>query len=385
MHDPARSMRQHAPLAAFYFWYYAALGAFTPYFARWVLESGHGAWLASISLSLWYATRVLGPPLWSSLCARSAQPVRWLRAGAWITALGFAGLFVVDEAVGLIGTVVVFSFFANAIMPQFEAITLDQLGSRRADYGKVRVWGSVGFLLIAGSYGWLLDVIGRAWFPWTMWPLLLATALSTHWVRGKAPIEHAEPRRVAWSEVLRVPGAAGFLATAMLMQTGFGAFYVFFTVYLEDHGHAGETLGLLWACGVVAEILMLLGMRRVFERFDARAVMAGCLAVTALRWAVVAALPASLGWMLAMQLLHAISFGAFHAACMQRAVELFPGRLAHHGQSLLYGLGSGLGGVVGTLFAGYAWQQFGGRGSFALSALICALALPLAWPRTARH
>lgn len=374
-------MWQHAPLSAFYFWYYAALGAFTPYFARWVLESGHGAWLASVSLSLWYATRVFAPPLWSSLCARSAQPILWLRIGAWITALSFAALFAVDQTLGLIGTVVVFSFFANAILPQFEAITLERLGARRADYGKVRVWGSVGFLIVAGSYGWLLDAIGRAWFPWTMWPLLLATALSTHWVEGSAQEHHDTPRKVAWSEVLRVPGAAGFLATAMLMQTGFGAFYVFFTVYLEGHGHAGETLGVLWACGVVAEILMLLGMRRVFLRFDARAVMSACLAVTALRWAVVAALPASLGWMLAMQLLHAISFGAFHAACMQRAVELFPGRLAHHGQSLLYGLGSGLGGVVGTLFAGLTWQYLGGRGSFAVSALICALALGLAWPR----
>ena len=54
-------MRQHAPLSAFYFGYYAALGAFTPYFARWIVESGHGAWLASVCLSLWYATRIVAP------------------------------------------------------------------------------------------------------------------------------------------------------------------------------------------------------------------------------------------------------------------------------------------------------------------------------------
>src|SRR5690606_26256626 len=97
-----------------------------------------------------------------------------------------------------------------------------------------------------------------------------------------------------------------------------------------------------------------------------------------------AAQPQSLAWMLGMQLLHALSFGAFHAACMQRAVELFPGRLAHHGQSLLYGLGSGVGGVVGTLLAGVTWEYFGGRGSFAVSAVICVLALVVVWPLRAR-
>ena len=374
-------MRQHAPLSAFYFGYYAALGAFTPYFARWIVESGHGAWLASVCLSLWYATRIVAPPLWSSLCARSRHPLHWLRGGAWLAAAGFGGLFLVHDSVGVLGRIVVFSFFANAILPQFEAITLERLGPRRAEYGKIRVWGSVGFLVVAGSYGWLLDSIGRAWFPWTMWPLLLATAAIAHTVNAPPPEPHAAPRSASWGEILRVPGAVGFFATVMLMQTGFGAFYVFYTVHLEAHGHSGSTVGLLWAIGVVAEIAMLLGMRRVFERFDARAVMSACLAVTALRWAVVAALPQSLPWMLAMQLLHALSFGAFHAACMQRAVTLFPGRLAHHGQSLLYGLGSGVGGVVGTLLAGVVWEHVGGRASFAVSALVCVLALALVWPR----
>src|SRR5690606_38215035 len=139
-----------------------------------------------------------------------------------------------------------------------------------------------------------LDTIGRDWFPWTVWPLLLATAATAHAVRAAPPDPHDVARSGSWAEGLRAPGAAGVLVTVMLMQTGFGAFNVFYTVHLESHGHSGSTLGLLWGLGVVAEIVMLLGMRRVFERFDAGGVLASCLAVTALRWAIVAAQPQSL-------------------------------------------------------------------------------------------
>lgn len=368
-------------LSSFYFWYYAAVGALSPYFGRWVVESGHGALAASAVMAIWYGTRVIAPPLWSLGCARSPQPLRWLQAGAWAAALGFAGFLVFDALIAVLLVMAVFSFFANAIMPQFEALALQRLDADRERYARVRVWGSIGFLLIAGGYGPLLDVVGGAMLPALMLPLLLLVAVSTQLIHGAAPAaipEDAGPSLKLGVVVAR-PEVRRFLLIAFLAQLGFGPFYVFYTLHLGQHGVGGQGIGLLWAAGVIAEIAMFMAMSRVFGAWSAQAVIVLCVGVTVLRWIAVALLPGLFPLMLAAQLLHALSFGAFHAASMQRISQFFPGRLAQHGQSLLYGFSSGLGGVLGAFVAGLLWEAGGGRAAFLGGALASAGALWLAW------
>jgi PPP family 3-phenylpropionic acid transporter len=364
-------------LSSFYFWYYAAVGALSPYFGRWVVESGHGALAASTVMALWYATRVLAPPLWSFGCARTREPLYWLRAGAWASAAAFAGFLVFESLPGVLLTMAVFSFFANAIMPQFEALALERLDQQRERYARVRVWGSVGFVLVASGYGPLLDQLGGQWLPALMLPLLLLVGVSTQLIAGRAPatLEASSGPALRLGEVLARAEVRRFLLVAFLMQLSFGPFYVFYTLHLGQFGHDGRAIGLLWGAGVVAEIGMFLAMSRVFGSCSAQAVLALCVAATALRWGLVATLPGSWEVMLLAQLVHALSFGAFHAASMQRIGQFFPGRLAQHGQSLLYGFSSGLGGVLGALLAGLAFDWRGGLAAFGLSAGVCLLAL----------
>ena len=370
-------------LSSFYFWYYAAVGALSPYFGRWVVESGHGALAASMVMALWYATRVLAPPLWSWGCGRAAEPLHWLRAGAWASAAGFSGFLLFDSLTGLLLTMAVFSFFANAIMPQFEALALARLDNQRERYARVRVWGSVGFVLVASGYGPVLDWLGGDWLPALMLPLLLLVGLSTHLLSGRAPVvlQADTGPSLQLREVLARAEVRRFLLVAFLMQLSFGPFYVFYTLHLGQHGHAGQAIGLLWGAGVLAEIGMFLAMSRLFGSWSAQSVIALCVGVTALRWLIVASFPGSFMLMLLAQLIHALSFGAFHAATMQRIGQFFPGRLAQHGQSLLYGFSSGLGGVLGALLAGIAFDWRGGLSAFAISAAVCVVALVLALRR----
>lgn len=370
-------MDSHQRLSNVYFWYYAALGAFTPYFARWVKDAGHGALAASATLALWYATRIAAPPLWTALCERSPQPLRWLQGGAAASLVGFSGFLLFDSLVGVLLTMAVFSFFANAIMPQFEALTLDRLGAERAAYGRIRVWGSVGFLLVAGSFGALLERVGESTLPWLMLPLLGGLVAGTLLIPPAAPVQH-EPSALRLRDVLARGEVRRFLLIALLMQIGFGPFYVFYTIHLSEAGQAGSAIGVLWAAGVIAEIGMFVLMARVLRRRSAAAVIALCLLVTAARWTVVALWPQSFSLMLLAQLLHALSFGAFHAACMQRIAEFFPGRLGLQGQSLLYSLSSGLGGVIGALAAGAAFEHGGGALCFALGVIACSVAAAVA-------
>ena len=143
-------------------------------------------------------------------------------------------------------------------MPQFEAMTLTALGQRPHDYGRIRVWGSIGFLLVAASYGWLLDRLGDVAFPW-----LVPAAVRAHG-RGAWPHRNERPTRAhrhacadaghLWNR----PGVRRFLLVALLMQMGFGAFYVFYTLHLQAQGHDGLQSASCGATGVLIEIVHVL-------------------------------------------------------------------------------------------------------------------------------
>jgi PPP family 3-phenylpropionic acid transporter len=359
--------------SAFYLCYYAALGAYTPYIGRWVDSLGHGGWVVGAMLGLWYASRIVAPPAWSLASHGSARQGAWFVAGCALTALCFCGFFVARQAWALLAVMAAFGLFYNAVMPQFESMTLAALGAQTQRYGRIRVWGSIGFLVVASTYGALLDRLGNAAFVWLTLPLLLATVAAA-WPHRHDPPAPAEPApRLDWSLFAR-PGVGRFLAVALLMQLGFGPFYVFYTLHLQAHGHSGLAVGVLWGIGVLIEIALFWQAPKVIARIGVMRLIAWCIGLTALRWAATALLAGSFAAMAAVQLLHALSFAMFHACCMQRIGALFPGALGRHGQSLLYGFSSGIGGVLGALMASALWELGGGEVAFLGGAAATAVA-----------
>jgi PPP family 3-phenylpropionic acid transporter len=371
----------------FYFCYYAALGAFTPYMTPWVESLGHGSLVVGAVWGLWYATRIVGPPTWTALTHRSRRQGTWFVAGAVATLAVWACFLGAHGAVALLLVMASWGLLYNALMPQFEAMTLAALGSDRQRYGRIRVWGSIGFLVIASTYGSLLDRFGTGAFIWLSLPLMAATALAAWPHRTDPPAsEGPSPRFDAalWAR----PGVRSFLAVALLMQLGFGPFYVYYTKHMTMHGHDGLAVGVLWGIGVAVEIALFWQAPRVIARVGAQRLIAACVALTVLRWAATAAFAASFPIMAAMQALHALSFAMFHACCMYRMAELFPGAMGKHGQSLLYGFSSGVGGVLGAGLAAGLWELGGGEAAFAGGAVATAVALAVhlqAMARAARR
>ncbi len=357
----------------FYFCYYAALGAYTPYVGRWVVSLGHGGYVVGGMLGLWYGTRIIGPPLWSVLTQKSAKPGHWFVSGAALTLLCFAGFTLTHGALALFAVMTLFGLFYNAVMPQFEAMTLSALGPRSAEYGRIRLWGSVGFLVVASSYGWLLDRLGDASFPWITLPLFVAMLIAAWPHRQDTPIEHASASHDA-GHLWKRPGVRRFLLVALLMQVGFGAFYVFYTLHLQAHGHSGLAIGALWGLGVLIEIAMFWQAPKLILRFGAPRLLSFCLAVSVWRWTITALFADSLAIMAGAQLLHAFGFAVFHACCMRQMSEFFPGKRAASGQSLLYGFSSGVGGVLGAGLASLMWDIGGGQVAFLASAIAVAIA-----------
>lgn len=366
-------------LASFYFAYYAALGAFTPYWSLYLQSQGMGIAAISVLMSLWYATRILAPSTWTMLAARSPRPIRWLQLGCVLTVLSFAGFLLPWKFAGLFAVMCAFCFFYNAVMPQFESITQSHLHGRTDGYGLVRVWGSIGFIVVVAGYGVLIDRFGVAQLPWLMLPLFVALLVSAFGNRyAKPPAVTAHGSDAGFRERLRRPETIAFFVAAFLIQVSFGPYYTFFSIYLGEHGYSPSVQGLLWSIGVLVEIGLLFLSRRIFRRWGARRLLVFSLGITVVRWWVTAGWPDSLALMVLAQTTHAFSFAAFFAAAMLLLAEYFPGRHNGHGQGVFYGLSSGVGGVIGALLAGQLWR-FGGQTAFAFSGFVALAACWVAW------
>ncbi|WP_083537862.1 MFS transporter [Pseudoxanthomonas mexicana] len=359
---PAMAPYPAARLSSFYFFYYAALGAFTPYWSLYLESRGLGVAAISVLMSLWYATRIVSPSLWTTLAARSVHPIRWLHAGCAL-AVGCFALFLLPlEHAGLFAVMLGFCFAYNAVMPQFESITMSHLGARSDRYGLIRVWGSIGFIVVVASFGWLIDErrLGVGALPWLMLPVLagvLGSALLNRYAHD--PSLPAHDADGGFRARLRQPQVIAFFVAAFLTQISFGPFYTFFSIYLSEHGYPTATQGVLWTVGVLAEIGVFFLSSRIFRRWDASRVLLLALLSASVRWLVTALFPDNAPVMVLAQLTHALNFGAFFAAAMQLLVRFFPGRMNGHGQGVFYGLSSGVGGVCGALLAGQLWRISG--------------------------
>lgn len=350
-------------LSFFYFVYLAGLGAYSPYFGLYLDALGFSGAAIGVVMSLWYGTRVVAPGIWSHATAGSARPIAWLRGGTLATLLMLAGFLLPLEPWAVFALLAGFAFFYNATMPQFEAITLSHLRGRASRYARIRIWGSIGFVLAVAALGVLFDHVDVRWLPAIMLPMFVALVVAA-WLNDYGPDEAARPERESMAASLARPGVLAFVLCAFLMQAAHGAFYVYFSLFLEQHGYGKSAIGGFWALGVLAEIAMFWFAGRLLMRRGTGPAMRACLVVAALRFAAIGWFP-ELAWVVALsQVAHALGFGLFHAALVQRVTELFPPRLVGQGQGLLYGLGSGLGGVAGALLAGLAWQLGGGEAAF---------------------
>jgi PPP family 3-phenylpropionic acid transporter len=361
-------------LAGFYFAYYAALGAFSPYWGLFLKARGQDVASIGFLMGLWYATRIVAPSTWSWLAARSRQPIAWLRGGCAL-ALASLALFLLPLGfAGLCAAMIVFCFAWNAVMPQFEALTLSHLGPRTEQYGRIRVWGSIGFVAVVTSYGFVFDHVDVSRLPWLMLPLFAALLASSFANRYGVLPTIAHDADDGFRARLRRPQVWVLFAVALLAQVSFGPYYAFFSIYLEQHGYRPSALGAYWTIGVLTEIAMFFASARVFSRFDPRTVVVVALASAALRWVATALAPENLLVMAFAQATHALNFAALFAGCIHFIALHFPGRMNGHAQGFYYGFCSGVGGVLGTWIAGALWHVDQGRTAFLVAAAIAAVA-----------
>ena len=372
-------------LSSFYFFYFASLGALVPYWGLYLKHLGFGAAEIGQLIAVLMATKIVAPNLWGWIADHTGRSIAIVRVASLAATVTFCGVFLANDFWWLVVVMALFTFFWNAALPQFEALTMNHLGERHQRYSIVRSWGSIGFIVAVVALGPLVeDLYDPSLLPWVVVALFVGIWLSSLTVPERASPHRDHPHTPLW-ELLRSREVVALLAMAFLVQASHGPYYTFYTIYLTDHGYSGAATGWLWALGVIAEIGVFLVMHRLLPRFGARNLLLATLAFTTLRWLLIAWFVDSVALMVTAQLLHAFSFGVFHAVSIHLIHKLFVGRNQGRGQALYSSLSFGAGGAVGSLYAGGVWEGLGPEAAYLGAAAAAALGLVITWLGVRSH
>lgn len=365
-------------LSGFYLFYFAALGALIPYWSLYLKSLGFGVIEIGELVAIIMATKIVAPNIWGWIADHSGRRMRIVRVACLLAAVCFGGVFFAHGYWWLALVMTLFSFFWNAALPQFEATTFHHLGKQIHGYSKIRLWGSIGFIVAVWSLGGLMEGQGVQLLPWILLVLFTAIWINSMLVpeeaAGYLPLEH-EPV----SRILKRPHVVGLLLVCLLMQAGHGPYYTFYSIYMRSYDYSLGLIGGLWALGVIAEVLVFLVMHRLVKHFSLRNMLLASLLLAALRWVMIGLFPQSLGLMLLAQCLHAASFGVYHATAIQLIHSYFKGKHQGKGQALYSSLSFGAGGALGSFYSGYVYDIFGALPMFLIAALISILAFFVAY------
>lgn len=368
-------------LSGFYFCYFALLGGVAPFLSLYFHHLGFSAARIGELVAIPMLMRCIAPVLWGWLGDRSGQRLLIVRLGALLTALTFTGILWRQDYLWLALIMALHSFFWHAVLPQFETITLGHLGDQSARYSRIRLWGSVGFIVTVVVLGLLLDRFSPAIYPQAMLGIMLAIFCCSLLV-PPAPVAATRSALPGdgFLRQLRRPGVLVFFLSAGLMQLSHGPYYTFLTLHLEALGYDRGLIGAMWALGVIAEIILFMVMSTVLARFSLKQLLIGSFILAALRWLLLGALADNLALLALAQLMHAATFGCFHVVAVHFVQRSFAERYQGQGQAL-YATLSGCGGALGALYSGYSWNALGAGWTFALAsvAAVVAALLLLRW------
>jgi PPP family 3-phenylpropionic acid transporter len=365
-------------LAGFYFFYFAYLGAFAPFFSLYLSSLGISAVEIGVLMSLPQLSRILAPHVWGWLADRSASRLRVAKLAGVAGTISFLGAFAGEGFALLFAVLLAMTFFWSAALPLVEATTLSHLGDDTARYGRIRVWGSVGFIAAVVAVGYLLDWLPVKVLLWVI-VALMAGMLAFCWHIPEAAVApHASDDQPIWS-ILKKPEVIALISACALMAAAHGPYYTFYTIHVVEHGYSKSLAGWLWALGVICEIGIFVWMPHLYRAFTLRRILIASFALAVVRFLIIGWAVDSVVLLLLAQTLHAATFGSFHAAAIGYIHKLFRGRHAARGQAIYGSLAYGLGGTVGGLASGYAWSSVGPAATFTLSAACAGAGMLVLW------
>lgn len=342
-------------LSGFYFFYFALVGALSPFLGLYLSDIGLTAYAIGLVNAVLMGTKILAPNLWGWLCDYTGRRLLIIALGSGLATLFFTGLFFWHSLLPILLVTFLYSFFWNAVLSQFDTVTIQYLQNNSHLYSRIRVWGSIGFIISVAVLGMVFDVFSIRYLIPIAWVLLFLITINCLLLR-EPPVQKTVEVSIGCSTILKQPAVIAFFAAALLLQLSFGAYYTFFSLYLENYDYTRTTIGLLWALGVLAEVLVFLVIHRFMPKMGVSYLFFWSLLLTSVRWFLTAFFADIVWVMIAVQCVHALSFGAAHAASIELIRQFFKGKNAGQGNALYSSLTFGVGGAIGAIASGVLWD-----------------------------
>ena len=367
--------------AGFYGAAFLTVGIFTPFWPKWLQAQGLAPEDIGVLLALATVAKVGGSPLFAHLSDRIGARRR-VMIGLSMAALA---TFVFYSAVGTFWLLALGATLTGltfpALLPLGENATLLAARVRGFDYGRVRLWGSITFIIAAWGGGALVERLGIASVPWLVigaMTLLIVACVLLPEVRV-TPSRGAHALRGLLSHRVFVL----FLTTAALIQCSHATYYGFATLHWSAAGISDSTIGLLWAEGVVAEIVLFAFAGPIMRRVGTAPLLGIGAGAGLIRWWATG-LSTDLAVLIVVQALHAATFGATHLAAMNFIQKAVPESISATAQGLYSAIAMGLILAVvmsssGALFAVSPGGAFYAMAAMCVAGMAGALLLKRMW------
>ncbi|MFZ9665957.1 MAG: MFS transporter, partial [Limnohabitans sp.] len=328
-------------------------------------------------------TRTFAPYVWGWLSDHTGDRVRLMRWSAGVALVMSLGLAWHESVAWIVVVLLLMFIHTSSMMPMAEA-AMSHLVSAGGQfdvrlYGRVRLWGSVGFLVTVIVAGAWFEQRGMQDFPALTWLTLLAVNVSVWCLPHRPEVTQGAEDKPSVLPVLLQAHNLSFFASVFFHVLAHFSIYIFFSLYLDSLGYGKLMIGVLWGVSVVVEILAFYTQSRWLHHFSLTGWLLVCSAVMVVRMLMTAWGAESLLLMLVAQCLHALTFAVHHTACTAWLTRHFPERLRGRGQALYSTIGYGLAGVVGAVGGSTLSGHWGLQGVFWASVPVALLGTWFAW------
>lgn len=360
---------------SFFFFYFAYVGLVSPYASLFFLDRGFSVIEIAVLMSMLQITRIIGPFSWGWLSDYLSNRIGILRFCTCLAAIVFLFIFALQSYISFFIWMFVLHTILSSLIPLSESATIHALfkdNSFDKRYGRLRLWGSIGFIVMVLFAGELFQRTSIELYPYVGILVFILLAMTTFGMHEPK----VERRKMVKGELLVIlfnPDVRWFLLSGFFMIFAHAALYVFYSLYLADLGYDKFQIGLFWAIGVLAEVIFFYFQSKVLSKVDPEVILQGTFMIGVIRFILIAFAPITSVLILA-QLMHAGTFAAHHSAANKLLQRWFTGPVQARGQALMATISYGLGGTLGGLCAGWIWELSQPRDVFVMSAFACGLA-----------
>jgi PPP family 3-phenylpropionic acid transporter len=357
----------HLVIGSQYFLYFGVLGIFLPFFNLYCYHLGFSGFRIGILSAVRSVALVLFSLVWGALADRlnARRPIYILCC--FCSALIWMLYLFTTDFWPMLAITIFYGIFFSPIISFLEAFTMDILGKEKKSYGRIRVWGSISFITVVLVLGKIIDLYSVE----IIVVLILAGSLALSVISTQVPgLQTTKRKRMpAGAKSLLDRHVVVFLFCAFLMLFSHGAYYGFFSIHLENLGFGSTFIGLTWALASAAEIGVMLRSDKIFKRFSIKTVLIFSFMVASLRWFILFFVQSAAA-ILFSQVLHAVTYGAFHIASILYIDRLAPDKAKTLGQAVNNATSYGLGLMVGFFFNGYLYEIAGSFALFIISSMV---------------